>query len=69
MNRKKRLIVFSLTLSILLTGCSLQHSSKYEQAINKPVILIGQKEEKIGEEVIIKSEINAPSNEDKKQEI
>jgi len=69
MNRKKRLIVFSLTISILLTGCSLQHSSKYEQAINKPVILIEQKEEKIGEEVIIKSEINAPSNEDKKQEI
>lgn len=67
--KKKRLVVFALTASILLSGCTLSKESNYEKASTEPVIVSQQITDTVEEFQILKSELIAPSTEEAKEEI
>lgn len=69
MTNKKRLIVYALTTSIVLSGCSLEKENKYDDILVEPVILSEQLEINVNDNLILESNIKAPSNEETKEEI
>ncbi len=69
MENKKRLIIYTLTASIVLSGCSLKKENKYANVVIEPVILSEQLETNISDNLILESHIKAPSNEETKEEI
>lgn len=69
MTNKKRLIVYALTTSIVLSGCSLEKENNYDDVLVEPVILSEQLEINVNDNLILESNIKAPSNEETKEEI
>lgn len=68
MKNKKKLIVFALTASLLLSGCSLEKESGYEDISITPVIVEAE-EVILKEDMILKSYVLAPSNEEEVKEL
>lgn len=69
MNSKKRLVVYTLTASILFSGCSLKREKSYDNALVEPVILTQQLETHMDDSVILESHLKGPSTEQQKEEI
>lgn len=68
MKKKNRIILFALTTSILLSGCSLSRKQVPEQVI-EPVIGVREEVVTVGGNSILKSIIHAPSTLEEKAEI
>lgn len=67
MKNKKRIVVFALTASVLLSGCSLTREMKYEEV--RPVIISSEVEEMVEDDIVAISYVNLPRNEVEKEKL
>lgn len=68
MKKKNKIVLFALTTTLLLSGCSLSKEQVPEQVI-EPVIIVREEDTIIGGISISKSVVIAPSTDSEQEEI